>query len=256
MPTRCRFSDWPKPQRRQERVDARGAGAGAHDRRPDAPAASSFAAGAEALDFIVRVDDPRRHVVACAGAPICASATSQRAPLPRRSPRPPRQSRRRVHKSTFRAAPKAARIRHRPRFIGTSSGCALIAAGATRDAPFKIVATSELPAAVGKSGRPKARGRSCLERAAYLRDGTAIYQRSFAIIRAEADLSRFGRRGRGRGAHDSRLRAGRGGGAHRVRRRRRLSGAASAGRRRADLLRCRDGGRTALPAPGFRRATM
>jgi len=29
------------------------------------------------------------------------------------------------------------------------------------------------------------------ERAAYLRDGTAIYQRSFAIIRAEADLSRF-----------------------------------------------------------------
>ena len=29
------------------------------------------------------------------------------------------------------------------------------------------------------------------ERAAYLRDGTAIYQRSFAIIRAEADLARF-----------------------------------------------------------------
>jgi precorrin-8X/cobalt-precorrin-8 methylmutase len=29
------------------------------------------------------------------------------------------------------------------------------------------------------------------EQPAYLRDGTAIYQRSFAIIRAEADLSRF-----------------------------------------------------------------
>jgi precorrin-8X/cobalt-precorrin-8 methylmutase len=29
------------------------------------------------------------------------------------------------------------------------------------------------------------------EQATYLRDGTAIYQRSFAIIRAEADLSRF-----------------------------------------------------------------
>jgi precorrin-8X/cobalt-precorrin-8 methylmutase len=29
------------------------------------------------------------------------------------------------------------------------------------------------------------------ERAVYLRDGTAIYERSFAIIRAEADLSRF-----------------------------------------------------------------
>src|SRR5580658_488376 len=29
------------------------------------------------------------------------------------------------------------------------------------------------------------------ERTAYLRDGTAIYEQSFAIIRAEADLSRF-----------------------------------------------------------------
>jgi precorrin-8X/cobalt-precorrin-8 methylmutase len=29
------------------------------------------------------------------------------------------------------------------------------------------------------------------ERAAYLRDGAAIYERSFAIIRAEADLARF-----------------------------------------------------------------
>jgi precorrin-8X/cobalt-precorrin-8 methylmutase len=29
------------------------------------------------------------------------------------------------------------------------------------------------------------------EQTAYLRDGTAIYQRSFAIIRAEADLARF-----------------------------------------------------------------
>src|SRR6201981_3225515 len=33
--------------------------------------------------------------------------------------------------------------------------------------------------------------RTMSERAAYLRDGTAIYQRSFAIIRSEADLSRF-----------------------------------------------------------------
>src|ERR1700752_3069153 len=29
------------------------------------------------------------------------------------------------------------------------------------------------------------------DRSSYLRDGAAIYQRSFAIIRAEADLSRF-----------------------------------------------------------------
>ena len=42
--------------------------------RPDADTASDFAAAAERLGFIVRADDPRRHVVACAGAPICASA--------------------------------------------------------------------------------------------------------------------------------------------------------------------------------------
>jgi precorrin-8X/cobalt-precorrin-8 methylmutase len=33
--------------------------------------------------------------------------------------------------------------------------------------------------------------RTIAEQAAYLRDGAAIYRRSFAIIRAEADLSRF-----------------------------------------------------------------
>src|SRR5580658_10127349 len=43
---------------------------------------------------------------------------------------------------------------------------------------------------------PKSRAASNMrpgmsERAAYLRDGMAIYERSFAIIRAEADLSRF-----------------------------------------------------------------
>src|SRR5216683_3378504 len=38
---------------------------------------------------------------------------------------------------------------------------------------------------------PNAKSPSMAERQAYLRDGAAIYQRSFAIIRAEADLSRF-----------------------------------------------------------------
>src|SRR5271155_3984770 len=37
----------------------------------------------------------------------------------------------------------------------------------------------------------KSTRRRMSERAAYLRDGPAIYERSFAIIRAEADLSRF-----------------------------------------------------------------
>ena len=40
-----------------------------------AGAADGFVAAAAAEDLIVAADDPRRHVVACAGAPACASAT-------------------------------------------------------------------------------------------------------------------------------------------------------------------------------------
>ena len=32
------------------------------------------AAEAETLGFVVRANDPRRYVIACAGAPICAAA--------------------------------------------------------------------------------------------------------------------------------------------------------------------------------------
>jgi precorrin-3B synthase len=39
----------------------------------DAAAAPAFAAAAEALEFVTRADDPRRFVIACAGAPACAS---------------------------------------------------------------------------------------------------------------------------------------------------------------------------------------
>ena len=37
-------------------------------------AAPAFVTAAESLGFIVDSSDPRRHVIACAGAPICASA--------------------------------------------------------------------------------------------------------------------------------------------------------------------------------------
>src|SRR5207248_2971831 len=36
--------------------------------------AASFVAQAEGLGFVARRDDPRRAVVACAGAPICSAA--------------------------------------------------------------------------------------------------------------------------------------------------------------------------------------
>ena len=81
------------------------------------------------------------------------------------------------------------------------------------------------------------------ERAAYLRDGTAIYQRSFAIIRAEADLSRFSpdeadvavRMIHACGQVDVAQHIVFGGDVVAAARQR-------ARRRRADPLRCRDGG--------------
>jgi precorrin-3B synthase len=117
--------------------------------------ASSFAAAAEALGFIVRADDPRRHVIACAGAPICASAdiaARSLAPQIAATAAPHLDGSFKIHisgcaKGCAHPAPAALTV------VGTSSGCALIANGSTHDAPFKIVATNELPATVANIAR-------------------------------------------------------------------------------------------------------
>jgi precorrin-3B synthase len=117
--------------------------------------ASSLAATAEALGFIVRADDPRRHVVACAGAPICTSASiAARAIAPEiaASAASHLDGSFKIHisgcaKGCAHPAPAALTI------VSTSSGCALIANGSTHDAPFKIVATNELPATVANIAR-------------------------------------------------------------------------------------------------------
>jgi precorrin-3B synthase len=116
---------------------------------------SPFAAAAEALGFIVRADDPRRHVVACAGAPICASANiAARALAPQiaAAAAPHLDGSFKIHisgcaKGCAHPAPAALTV------VGTSSGCALIAEGTPRDAPFKVVATNELPDAVVEIAR-------------------------------------------------------------------------------------------------------
>jgi precorrin-3B synthase len=118
-------------------------------------AASSFAVAAETLGFIVRADDPRRHVVACAGAPICASADiAARAIAPQiaAAAAPHLDGSFKIHisgcaKGCAHPVPAALTV------VGTSSGCALIANGSTRDAPFKIVSTNELSAAVAEIAR-------------------------------------------------------------------------------------------------------
>jgi precorrin-3B synthase len=118
-------------------------------------AASSFATAAKMLGFIVRADDPRRHVVACAGAPICASANIAArilAPQIAAAAAPHLDGAFKIHvsgcaKGCAHPAPAALTI------VGTSSGCALIAKSTARDAPFKVVATNELPAAVAEIAR-------------------------------------------------------------------------------------------------------
>ena len=119
----------------------------------------SFAAAAEALGFIVHADDPRRHVVACAGAPICASAViAARAIAPQiaAAATPHLDGSFKIHisgcaKGCAHPAPAALTI------VGTTSGCAFIANGSTRDVPFKTVATNELPDAVVEIARGRKR---------------------------------------------------------------------------------------------------
>jgi precorrin-3B synthase len=115
-------------------------------------AVAPLTAAAEGLGFIVHADDPRRHVFACAGAPICASAH-----IPARA-----------------LAPRIAEIaasRLGPHFdihisgcskgcahfkrtaltlVGTSAGCALIAGGTARDVAFATTSVDELPGAVAR----------------------------------------------------------------------------------------------------------
>jgi precorrin-3B synthase len=118
-------------------------------------ASSSFAATAEALGFIVRSDDPRRHVVACAGAPICASAKIAAraiAPLVAAAAAPYLDGSFKIHisgcaKGCAHPVPAALTV------VGTAAGCVLIADGSVRDTVFKTVATNELPDAVAEFAR-------------------------------------------------------------------------------------------------------
>lgn len=115
-------------------------------------ALSSFADSAEALGFIVRADDPRRRVVACAGAPICASAEiAARALAPKIATvaAPHSDAALKIHISGCAkgcAHPTAAALT----VVGTPEGCALIADGTARDAPFRIVAADDLPVAIAE----------------------------------------------------------------------------------------------------------
>jgi precorrin-3B synthase len=121
-------------------------------------AASEFAAAAERLGFIVCADDARRRVVACAGAPFCASghiATRALAPLIAQTAAPLRDDAT-IHLSGCAkgcAHPQTAALT----IVGSPAGCDLIADGSARDAPFAVVAAEELSAAIVKFARARQR---------------------------------------------------------------------------------------------------
>jgi precorrin-3B synthase len=116
---------------------------------------SAFAAQAERLGFITRAGDPRRRVIACAGAPICASAfiaARAIAPVIAETAAPLLDDSLTIHlsgcaKGCAHPAPAALAV------VGTAEGCALIANGSARDAPFAIVPPDQLPAAIASAVR-------------------------------------------------------------------------------------------------------
>jgi len=102
------------------------------------------------LGFIIAADDPRRHVFACAGAPACASANiaarSTAAEIVA-SAAPHLNDDFQIHISGCPkgcAHPAAAALT----VVGGADGCALIAGGTARDAPFAVAAPDALSAAL------------------------------------------------------------------------------------------------------------
>lgn len=122
-------------------------------------AVPAFGNAAERLGFIVAADDPRRCIVACAGAPICSSAfIAARALAPRAAEIAPSHlnSLPQIHisgcaKGCAHAGSAALTI------VGSPDGCALIASGAACDTPFAVISTDELPVAIERYFRDAAR---------------------------------------------------------------------------------------------------
>jgi len=112
--------------------------------------AAHFFAAAAQLGFVTQAEDPRRHVIACAGAPLCASAhigARALAPSIAAAAAPYLNDGSTVHVSGCAkgcAHPGAATLA----VVGTPGSCDLVANGSTRDAGFATAPVHELPAAV------------------------------------------------------------------------------------------------------------
>jgi precorrin-3B synthase len=115
----------------------------------------SLATAADNLGFVVDARDPRCRVVACAGAPACASGLIAARALAAEiaEAMPATQGGIAVHVSG--CAKGCAHPRPAPlTIVGTETGCGIIRDGAARAAPERIVAVRDLVAAVGKTREP------------------------------------------------------------------------------------------------------
>jgi precorrin-3B synthase len=109
-----------------------------------------LAADAERLAFVVRGHDPRLHVIACAGAPICASAhiaARALAPAIAAAAETYLDHRTRIHvsgcaKGCAHAGAASFSI------VGRPDGCGIIANGSVGDAPLMLAPTNKLPAII------------------------------------------------------------------------------------------------------------
>jgi precorrin-3B synthase len=141
--------------------EARGAGAIAMRPAPDrvllviglAPAqAPLLAVAAQRLGFIIRPDDVRRRVVACAGAPVCAAAeipARALAPAIATAAAPLLDRASTIHisgcaKGCAHSGPAALTI------VGIDGRCGIVRDGSAQDAPGEHIDVAELPARVAQ----------------------------------------------------------------------------------------------------------
>ena len=138
-----------------------------------ASATGALRQSAEQLGFIVRPDDPRRHVAACAGAPICASgqiAARTLGPALAQAAAPLFDGSVTLHvsgcsKGCAHAGSAALTI------VGSTHGCGIVVGGAARDRPVEYLEPDALPAgiarladAVTRASRPGERSADVLRR--------------------------------------------------------------------------------------------
>ena len=121
--------------------------------------AVDFVASAAQLGFVTQAEDPRRHVIACAGAPLCASAhIAARTIAPRLAEAAGAYLRDEltIHVSGCAkgcAHPGAALLT----VVGTPQDCALIASGSVHDPAFMTAPLDQLPAIIAAQLRERCR---------------------------------------------------------------------------------------------------